>query len=138
MKKVVFLLMLVSQASFANDPLKIEVKGKSFLSNEEIEIYFRNESEQNLMYVGVSLERYENEEWSIYRYNIGCSCAVKICKSSSNYFIANKLQYLKWDIDGKDCKAPESGRYRFSVFGDQMPNLNQPKYLGVSNEFAIK
>lgn len=123
--------------NFGSEPLSVKTKRMSYTPIEEIEIFFRNNSADKLGYVGVSLERWENNDWSTYRYNIGCPCSTKVCRSKVNYFDPGKLRYLKWRAKKNGCDSLPIGVYRFVVFGNQFPGLKQEMYLGKSERISI-
>lgn len=109
---------------------EVDVKG------DEIIFTVKNNSNKEVRYTGVSVEKEINKKWSLVRTDIDCPCMAK-CKKA---ILPLKAKYIRkhfWDKKDNKCSNEANGIYRFVIYGGWNEKTNSLNMLGKSRSFEI-
>lgn len=97
-----------------------------------------HEERKQVKYIGVSVEKKDNERWRLVRSHADCPCEAK-CKRVVIELELDECKRHSWDKKKKNsmCKTVENGAYRFIVSGDWNPKSGAINILGKSREFKL-
>jgi hypothetical protein len=109
-------LLVASDITYSADDLELKLYKTKYETLEDIKIRVKNISKEIVPYLGVTVEKKENDNWNVARIDISCPCRAK-CKKVVFPLEPQQNVLIKWDMKSTNCKITGPGEYRAISYG---------------------